>query len=280
MRSAIPYELLVVDPVLLQSIDSTVDEHALPITAITSLFLLLGLVNLYLYRSNEATADRLEQTAVSTVDSLADGPAAVSGVARPAADTLERPTTDGECLAYERRTRVKRRSVDNDPAGERDRDVNVQTTNSSSSESTAFYVEDDTGTVLVSDDETPTLYLDPTDTVTETPDDLETHEQRARTRDSYSYVTERTHRYYELRPGDEVFVFGEARRDATGDGGDEENEARTDARITEHDETGDFIVTTNDREWLVDRYTDRVQLVVGLVLTLLSVAFLSYVWVL
>lgn len=277
MSPTLSFVQFVPEPVLLQSF---ADGLALPLTAITSLFLIMGLVNIYLYRKNEATADRLQQTPVSAIDSLTDGPVAVSGIARPAADMLDRPTKDGECLAFKRKTQVSHKEVDNNNEGGLDREVSSRTSHSSQEQSTAFYVEDDSGAVLISDEETPTLHLERTDSETEIPDDIEELEQEYHNRDSYSIVTKKVHRYSELLPGDEVFVFGKGHRGAISDGGHEDLEFDIDARITENSETGDFIVTTNDKEWLLDKYTDRIQLLIGIILTVLSIAFLAYIWML
>lgn len=258
-------------------------DERLAATVVVLFVLVLGLVNIYVNRSKQQTANRLAETDPSDVRSIIPGFVAVSGIARPAGTLLDRPSTDGTCLAYERKTRTKRRTTEANRERGKSNETSIDTTTSTSRDVTTFLVEDETGSVLVSDRDTPTLHLRRTDSITERPSDGDLAErsqdlERTTTRDARTDIVERRIHLHELHPGDEVFVYGRATEPA-----DEievtDVDVDSDLVLTADEDTGDFIVTHHDEEWIIDKYTSNDQLLVGVGVTVLALVGLFVLWI-
>lgn len=243
-------------------------------TTVVVLFMMLafGLSNIRRWRNNQDRTDRLKETQETTIDKVEPGLTVVSGVARSAGETPERETEDGEYLAMRRRT-VKREVTEqrNRERGEMN-DKETNTTRTTSNKSVPFLVEDDTGSILISGESTPTLSLRQTDEVTTEPSG-----DNVRTRDHRKYTSSIRRTYQELLPGDEVTVYGEAVTRAAHEA-DEDVDIETKFVLKEDDETGDFTVTHHGKEHLIKTSSSNYRLLIGSLVMVVGGGVLGYVW--
>lgn len=215
------------------------------ITVVVLVTLLIGIGAIYVGIRTKRRADWLGGLPVATPGDGAVGPVEMSGTARPADDQLESPSGEGEVIAYSTKTRVvETRRTDDDSESSTDVGNYEQSTRRSSSQDAApFYLEDGDGRALIEADADAELVLPKVDTVTEVDDDPDHVDVREQ---------ETTKRIWALADGDDVFVFGRARSgddDATVLGPD--------------DDAGELIVSTKDRASLMERYTTKAPIAMG-----------------
>lgn len=265
---------------LLAPLSLTTDER-LAVSVAILVMMLLGAYNIRSWRVQQARAARLEEIDETPIGDVETGLTVVSGVAKPAGETMERETQDGECLAVRRRTvRHEVTETRNRERGEQN-DQEMETKRSTSNSSVPFLVEDETGSILVSADSTPKLRLRETDSVTEHPTLEEQGEKplgRVGGGKEYLRYTSKTQKTYrELLPGDDVTVFGTAVNAADHES-KEGDEAETDMVLTNNDETGDFSVTHFDKEHLIERNSSHLLLIGGGLFVVGGATALGYVW--
>lgn len=250
------------------------DEKMAITLAVLFMMAAFGGYNIHKWRKNQDRADRLEETEETTIDTLQPGMAVVSGVAKSAGETKERETKDGEYLAMSR-LKVKKEVEEqrNRERGERN-EKQTNTTRTTRETSVPFLVEDDTGSVLVSAENTPELSLQQTDKVSEKPSG-----DSVNTRNRRKYTSSIRKTYRELLPGDDVTVYGKAVESSNHEG-DEIVDVDTEMVLTENEETGDFTVTHHDREYLITSNRSNVPLYVGSGVIILGVGVLGYIWIL
>lgn len=165
----------------------------------------------------------VERTPVSGIGTLSPGRVAVEGEVRPHRETLPEPIGDGECVVV-RYQRLRRNSSGTGPGGE---------TVENRVEVVPFLVDDGTGEILVNppgstDGEEGTLLVsagntdryygdeDATETYRIDAADDEDVEQLAQARQELGESPEWVHVQSAIRPGDHVYVLGQAAETADG----------------------------------------------------------------
>lgn len=257
--------LAVADPVALQLFP---EEGREAITVVVALAFLLGLGAIYAGIRTKRRADRVSGESVTEPGAVTDGTVAIEGTARPADELAEHPTGDGEVIAHETKTRVVETRWDDDDGstdpsdGPKQQDQNVR--RSTSSDVVPFYLEGETGTVLVDAGDDVRLELTGTESITgdpESPDREDILERQVHKRISL------------LEDGDDVFVFGRARA------GEVE---QADAVVGPDDELDELIVATKDYDAVVEQYSSNVPvaLALGTVTAVASLGLLVYEYVL
>jgi DNA/RNA endonuclease YhcR with UshA esterase domain len=118
------------------------------IAAFAGLAFLVGAVVMWLGTKRFRTGRLIQNTPPENVRAVAVGRTELHGTARDAGVTFDQPFTEGECLfySYEIEQYEKKRTTDSDGNTETERTWN---TTSSHSIAAPFYLEDDTGEMLV-----------------------------------------------------------------------------------------------------------------------------------
>lgn len=118
------------------------------ITAFTGFSFLAGAIVMWLGTKRFRTGRLIKNTPPESVRSVAVGRTELHGTARDAGVTFDQPFTEGKCLfySYEVEQYEKKRTTDSDGNTETERTWN---TTSSHAIATPFYLEDDTGEMLI-----------------------------------------------------------------------------------------------------------------------------------
>lgn len=252
-------------------------EERVAATAATLVILTFGVYNIHQWRTTNKRAGQLKAAPEPSIGSAGSGEALISGIARPATETLEREATDGTCLGFERETTTKQYAVERNTERGEDHDRELETVKSSTSEAVPFIVEDDTGSLFVNPTRTPVFELQKTASHTETPSreeqGLEEMTKIGHQRDEQTEIAERQHTYRELLPGDEVVVFGEVTQ------GDGSNEIDTDQQLTDGSSVEKLVISHFPKETVIDRYTKTGPLISGLAIIGIGLVGLAYLWI-
>lgn len=241
----------------------------------------LGLGAIYWGYSDYRTGRLVAATPTVGAGSASSGRTAVSGIARPAGETLEHPYTEEPCLYYKYKVREHlekegQRDRDRDEAGPRETEWR---TAARGSDEVPFRVEDETGEVLIAADEGADFVLsgEHADSFTENEArklgyDLGPVTIKAPRNARKHRVLGREISHNMLPPGEEVYVFGGAaeRADTEGDG--------PTAVIGEDEETGKFLVSDRDRESIATSFTRNgpIGMALGVLVSLASLAVLVH----
>lgn len=252
----------------------TMGEPALLV--VVGFVFLLGLVAVYFGYSTYQTGQLLEETETEDAESVTPGRSVVTGVARPAGETLEHPFTGEECLYYDYEVREL---VEKEGQRDRERDEydgprETEWKNAGGGgNAVPFYIEDGTGEILVEADRGTTFEIVGNgDTLTENemvklgydvgPITIKAERDARKHR-----IKKRETTYESLPPGEEVFVFGSV-TDTANDTDTEE------PAIGEDRETGKFVVSNEGKDSLASSYS-RTGPIVMAVGTLLSASMLG-----
>lgn len=244
------------------------EEGREAITVVLVFLLLLGVGGIYAGIRSRRRGERLAEQPVVDPGDVTDGAVGIEGIARPADEQLESPTGEGEVIAYEIdthevKTRWEDKQAARDPRAGFEEQERV-TNRYSSNDVVPFYVEGEEGAVLVDTGSAVSLGLPTKETITEKDDSPDPH---------LVVEIERTRRISLLEDGDEVFVFGEARSN---------DDERANAVVGRDDEFGKLLVSTKDRDTIVENYTKSapIGIVLGTLAAATSLGLLVYEYVL
>lgn len=200
---------LPVDPLPLQGF--TDGEPA--IVAVVAGTFFVGLFGAYLGNRRYRKGQLIEETETAPIGSVTPGRIGITGTVRPVAESLDAKFTDDECVYCSYRITDTIETEEQDDDG--NTVVNVETERRGrGSESVDYYVEDDTGTALISSDDGPEYSISSANSDTfrkkwrqPIADPAFTHGDEELTPDT----EQRSYKQSYLPVGEDIFVMGSAR---------------------------------------------------------------------